>query len=260
MRKMDDIRREVRALLEKYGTDTKRALRENKKLSYLYALAPLRENLLEWYDFRGDSRLLQVGADFGALTGLFLRRCASVDVLDGEEESLEVVKARYPGEKRLACIADSLLSDRADGAWRERRYDYVALIGSLKREEPIAAQLKAAARLLVPGGVLLVAVRNRFGLKYLAGAAADDADMTRRELEALLPGGVFYYPMPDYRLPGEIYSDAYLPKKGDLTGAQALYDYPRYLLMDVGAAYDAVCGDGQFGQFANSFLVTWKKE
>jgi len=30
--------------------------------------------------------------------------------------------------------------------------------------------------------------------------------------------------------------------------------------MDVGAAYDAVCGDGQFGQFANSFLVAWKKE
>ena len=257
---MDDIRSEIRALLEKYGTDTKRALRENKRLSYLYALAPLRENLLEWYDFRKDGRLLQVGSDFGALTGLLLRRCAFVDVLDEEEESLEVVKARYPGEERLSCIQESLISDKTAGSWRDRRYDYVTLIGSLKKEAPIERQVKEAMRLLAPGGVLLVAARNRFGLKYLAGAAADDVDMTRRELEALLPGGVFYYPMPDYRLPGEIYSDAYLPKKGDLTGALALYDYPRYLLMDVGAAYDAVCGDGQFGQFANSFLVVWKKE
>ena len=76
-------------------------------------------------------------------------------------------------------------------------------------------------------------------------------------LEEFLAGGSFYYPMPDYKLPSVIYSDRYLPKKGDLTGMPALYDYPEYLLMDVGAAYDAVCEDGQFENFANSFLVIW---
>ncbi|MEW3562678.1 class I SAM-dependent methyltransferase, partial [Enterococcus avium] len=85
----------------------------------------------------------------------------------------------------------------------------------------------------------------------------DAVSATKKNLEELLAGGSFYYPMPDYKLPSVIYSDRYLPKKGDLTGMPALYDYPEYLLMDVGAAYDAVCEDGQFENFANSFLVIW---
>ena len=99
---------EILALLDKYGNDTKRALKENKKLEYLYALAPLRENLLEWYEFRKGGRLLQAGADFGALTGLYLRKTGSVTVLDESEESLEVVRRRYRGETGLRLECGSL--------------------------------------------------------------------------------------------------------------------------------------------------------
>lgn len=45
--------------------------------------------------------------------------------------------------------------------------------------------------------------------------------------------------MPDYRTAGEIFSDAYRPKKGDLTGVLPVYDCPQYMLMDMGAALDA---------------------
>ena len=69
----------------------------------------------------------------------------------------------------------------------------------------------------------------------------------------------FYYPMPDYKLPISIYSQSYLPGKGDLTNTLTAYDYPKYLLLDIGASYDAVCEDGQFENFANSFLVIWRK-
>ena len=48
---MKKINQELIALFDKYGSDRRRALRENKKLSYLYALADLRENLLDWYRF-----------------------------------------------------------------------------------------------------------------------------------------------------------------------------------------------------------------
>ena len=40
---MKKINQELIALFDKYGSDRRRALRENKKLSYLYALADLRE-------------------------------------------------------------------------------------------------------------------------------------------------------------------------------------------------------------------------
>ena len=61
---MKKINQELIALFDKYGSDRRRALRENKKLSYLYALADLRENLLDWYQFDPEQQALQVGIIF----------------------------------------------------------------------------------------------------------------------------------------------------------------------------------------------------
>lgn len=264
---MKNRNKEVLNLIYKYGNDTRQALKENKKLPYLYALADLRENVLEWYDFKKEGHLLQVGADYGALTGLFLRKVSEVTVLDPSEESLNVVKMRYRGAENLDLVCGSLVPAGA-GAELETAgatavlnggFDYITMIGSLTAEETLEAQLEAAKALLAPGGVLLLAVCNTFGIKYFAGAERDDVTATKKELENLLPGGRFFYPVPDYKIATEVYSDSYLPKKGDLTGALTVYDYPQYTSMDVGAAYDAVCEDGQFDNFSNSFLVIWEK-
>ena len=132
---------EILALLDKYGNDTKRALKENKKLEYLYALAPLRENLLEWYEFRKGGRLLQAGADFGALTGLYLRKTGSVTVLDESEESLEVVRRRYRGETglRLECGSLTAYSRQKENSGS---FDYVLLIGRPNGSEGLAHRLR----------------------------------------------------------------------------------------------------------------------
>lgn len=217
----------------------------------------LRENLLEWYPFSTEATLLQAGADFGALTGLFAAKVREVTVLDVSEESLDVVRLREKGAANVRYAQGSLEEHGREAAGG---YDYVTLIGGLAEiKEERAGQIEAAKRLLVPGGTLFLAACNRFGMKYFAGARRETGCVTKNELSAALPGGDFYYPMPDYRLPSVIYSDRYLPKKGDLTNDLALYDYPQYLLMDVGEAYDAVCEDGQFQNFANSFLVIWEK-
>ncbi|MEF9939054.1 MAG: class I SAM-dependent methyltransferase [Clostridium sp.] len=249
---MENINKEVMALLDKYGSNTKQALRENGKLEYVYALSELRENLLEWYDFKEGASLLQVGADYGALTGLFCRNVNEVTVLDEDEENLDVLKVRYSGTSHIQYIQGTLMDVKS-----EKGYDYITIIGSLK--EPYDLQLEAAKRLLCPGGTLIIAVCNPLGMKYWAGAEKDRYSMTKNQLDHMLPGGLYYYPMPDYRIPSTIYSEKYLPKKGDLTKTLALYDYPKYLLLDVGATYDMVCEDDQFENFANSFLVMWEK-
>lgn len=250
--------KEILNLIYKYGKDTKLALQENKKLPYLYALAELRENILDWYVFEPEASLLQVGADYGALTGLFLRKTGAVTVLDSSEESLHLVKQRYRGEENLETVCGGLL-DLAAEEKSEASYQYVTVIGTLDAEYSLQEQLQAAKKVLCPGGVLMLAVCNTFGIKYFAGARRDAVTVTRNELKELLPEAKFYYPVPDYKIAMEIYSDSYLPKKGDLTGAFTAYDYPPYTSMDAGAAYDAVCEDGQFDNFSNSFLVIWEK-
>lgn len=254
---MTNKNKEIQGLIKKYGQNSKQALQEHSRLDYLYAYPDLRENLLEWFEFGAESRLLQVGADYGAMTGLYSQKASHVDVLDVNEESLETVRLRMQDAKNVGYIGSSLAEYAGT---RPELYDYVLFIGSLS--ENCEAELAAAKELLKPEGTLILAVCNPFGMKYWAGADRDDVCLSKHRLTELLKGlgqgdAEYYYPMPDYKLSTTVYSDGYLPKKGDLTKTLTAYDYPKYLLLDVGEAFDMVCDDGQFAQYANSYLVFW---
>lgn len=309
---MSDISPEIRELLKQYDGDTKAILKEYPRLDYLYALADMRENVLEWFDFDENGDLLQIGSDYGALTGLYARRVRSVTVIDPYKGNLELNRLRHREYDNIAYVEGSLDSyvegrgevkcrddeeervgeeDRGDVEYcGNGKFDYVMMIGSL--EAPYAAQIEKAKSLLKPGGKLIVAVCNRLGLKYKAGALPEETALLKSELAELLCGGgenpdgsfkrsglqagspaasglecggpeagrlKFYYPMPDYRLPMTIYSEDYLPSKGDLSQAILAYDYPVYLRFDLGKMFDEVCEEKQFETFANSYLVVWSK-
>ncbi len=305
---MKRIDEEIQMTLKAHEGNVRQALADNHRLDYLYALSDVRELLLEWYDFDPDARLLQVGADYGAMTRLYQSVVAHVTVLDTEEKSLETVRMRYAGAENVICVRDSLAGY---GERAELPYDYVVMIGMEKA--PDEGDIRAAKKLLKPDGVLIVAVSNPLGMKYWAGTRREDNGLTKGRLEELLgkengkrmpkerqrderklrtgeqgegqpktgerdegatgternqpaseenqPGFFsFYYPMPDYRTPIAIYSDEYLPKKGDLTRTIPAYDYPRYHVMDMGEGFDVVCEDGLFDLYANSYLVFWSRD
>lgn len=124
----------------------------------------------------------------------------------------------------------------------EEKFDYVTLIGVLeysgyyisKGADPYEAMLKKVKKFLKPGGRLIIAIENKFGLKYWGGAAEDHTGgffdgiedyrkvdgvrtFSRPEITQLLKSAgfsenTFYYPMPDYKLPDTVYSDEFLPK------------------------------------------------
>ncbi|MDR1765125.1 MAG: hypothetical protein LBR77_03355 [Lachnospiraceae bacterium] len=111
---MKDYSDRLRRLLEGYGFDRRRILRENSKLEYAWALSPVRENLLEWFPFRPDGSLLQVGADYGALTGLFARRVRRVVVWEPNPSQVALVKARLGAEGLYGMQGDARLSPPRD--------------------------------------------------------------------------------------------------------------------------------------------------
>ena len=102
--------------------------------------------------------------------------------------------------------------------------------------------LAQARRLLAHNGVLLLAIENQLGLKYVSGYYEDHygkplvgiedylADrgvrtFGRGELSELLhAAGLaamhWYYPFPDYKLPTSIYSDEQPPGSIDQIGGQ----------------------------------------
>jgi SAM-dependent methyltransferase len=248
----------------------------------LYHLSLERRNLLEWYPFRRDAALLEIGAGCGALTGLFAERVAQVTAVELSEKRSRIIERRYADRPNLEIMAGNF----TDMVF-ERSFDYVTLIGVLeytrafiRTPDPYGNLLGRIAAILKPGGVLIVAVENRLGLKYFAGARDDHTGrqfdgiesypagggaetFSRDELSQLLRVGgfteqTFYYPHPDYKLPVEIFSDACLPSANHVLADAPNYDQERLKLFNEQRAWATIIRDGKFPQFANSFLVLAK--
>lgn len=266
--------------LAQSGRDMEEILRENHEWPILYHLSDMRENVLDWYDFDPEGTLLEIGAGCGAVTGLFCRKTKQVTAVDLSKKRSTINAVRNGGKGNLKIMVGNF----EDIVIREK-FDYVTLIGVLeysasyisKGEDPNLEMLKRARGFLKPGGKLLIAIENKLGMKYFAGAREDHTGrpfdgiegyrgvsnvytFSRPEIENLLveagfTDNQFYYPMPDYKLPSVVYSDEYLPAPGEFVREVECYDRPRYAFFDENAAYNQVIRDGQFPYFANSFLI-----
>ena len=249
---------------------------------YLYHLSPIRENLLEWYDFNPEGTTLEIGSGCGAITGILCqktKRVVGVD-LSKKRSLINVTKnRRYNNlEIMVGNFEDIVL---------EEKFDYVTLIGVLEYscyylsgEEPFVNMLKKARDYLKPGGTLIIAIENKYGLKYWAGAPEDHTGrpfdgiegyggvslartFSRKGLIRLLEDAglsdhEFYYPMPDYKLPTEIYSKDFLPGPGSIRNMSLTFASDRAMLFDEEKAFDSLCEEGLFPDYANSFLVFCK--
>ena len=253
-------------------------LARDNRWPLLYHLSPERRNLLEWYPFRRDAALLEIGAGCGALTGLFCEKMARVTAVELSEKRSRIIERRHADSPNLEIMAGNFTDMSFD-----RAFDYITLIGVLeytrafiRTPDPYGRLLSRIAAVLKPDGVLFVAVENRLGLKYFAGARDDHTGrqfdgiegypgggvetFSRDELRGLLRAGgfaeqTFYYPYPDYKLPTEIFSDAFLPAANHLLADAPNYDQERLKLFDEQRAWATIVHDGKFPQFANSFLV-----
>ncbi|WP_277409251.1 SAM-dependent methyltransferase [Lacrimispora xylanisolvens] len=117
---MNDISPELKKLYQNYNGDIKKLLQENPRLDYLYALSEIRENLLDWFEFKPDATLLQVGSDYGALTGLYSRRVKAVTVLDPCHNNLSFNRLRNQKQNNIHFVNNDL-----DSFISEEGFDYI---------------------------------------------------------------------------------------------------------------------------------------
>jgi len=261
------------------GKDLEEAVRNDDRWPVLYHFHPRRRNLLEWFPFKKNASLLEIGAGCGALTGLFCEKVERVTAVELSERRVKIIAARYPKANNLTIFAGRFEDVPAgDG------FDYVTLIGVLeyagryaRSTDPYSDLLRRARDSLKPDGTLILAIENQLGLKYWAGAPEDHSGKLfqglegypdergfrtfgRQELIGLLNGSgfsetEFYYPHPDYKMPDRIYSDRSLPRPGEMGKGSPSYDQERFVLFDEGLACDNILSNNAFPLMANSFLV-----
>ncbi|MCM1136320.1 MAG: LicD family protein [Clostridium sp.] len=282
---LSDFNRQVICYIEQYpGGYYDDFLSEESEFQVWYQLSELRTGLLSWYPFEKNACVLEIGAGFGALTGLLCEKCGQVMATERSLPRAEALAKRWADKDNLTVYG---------GEWSEIdfgvKFDYIILTGVLERiaggsneKEKYAAYLKKASALLKEGGKLLFAVENRFGLRYFCGAAEPHTNrafdginrfrkgtrgysFSKKELEEIVaeaefPFSKFYYPLPDYKLPQMIYTDAYLPRKNLKERLLPYYLRNDTLIASEQELYDDVIDNGVFPFFANSFLVECGKE
>lgn len=263
----------------KQTDDYSEILASEDRWPILYHLSPIRQNIINWYPFKRNASCLEIGGGCGAITGALCEKLAKVKVVELSKRRASILYERHKKYDHLEVFVGNL-----NDIVFEEKFDYITLNGVLeyagsftKTDDPYADFLKQIKQYLKPGGKLIIAIENRYGMKYFAGAKEDHTakafdgitgyignDTVRtfgkKELEELLarsgyPIQSFYYPHPDYKMPMEIFSSDWLPSPTTLLSPAPNFDYERYELFNETEAYKGIIENGQFEFFANSFLV-----
>ena len=250
----------------------------DRSFSVWYHLSPVRENILSWYPFREGASALEIGAGPGAITGLLCRRCRRVTSVELSQRRAGINFERNRERDNLTIMVGNL----NDMVFPEK-FDYVILNGVFEYagsftegEDPYGTFLKRCAGYLKEDGLLLIAIENRLGLKYFAGAPEDHTDnymeglknypgnpsvhtFSKNEWEELcgrchLPYRKFYYPYPDYKFPNEIFTGQMLRADGFTRNAWN-FNPGRLALFDEQEMGRTLCRAGVMECFMNSFLI-----
>ena len=198
-----------------------------------YHLSPLRANILRGLDLTGRSTALEIGAGCGAITRYLGDTGFEVDAVEGSASRARLARLRCRDLTRVSVIHANIHQLRLP----PQRYDLVLFIGVLEyaaRFSPetsdprkaVSKMLAQALTALAPGGVIVIAIENRLGAKYLFGSPEDHLGqpwigLAGYPLAAKADGGIctfdaptwtqlleeedlahaFFYPLPDYKLP-----------------------------------------------------------
>lgn len=258
-----------------------------------YHLSPLRENLLLPVRLGPGTEVLDIGCGTGALTRKIAESGAGTIGLEGSPARAQVAAARVRGLANARIMSGSLsdfMARRPSDA--ASSFDVIVLCGVLEYSgagnggaagpETMLAQVRS---LLKPGGCLVLAIENRWGLKYLLSYTEDHLGVpwmgiegywgdrsgvrtwSRRELREMLVAGGFaeqawFAAYPDYKLPSVLVRDRLLE---DPASARLVKQFvrtptsddagPAVLNADPLASFHSALDAGLGMELANSFLV-----
>lgn len=250
-----------------------------------YHLSPARHNLLRPFTFGPSHSILELGCGCGAMTRYLGETGAKVVAVEGSRRRAAITAERCRDLPNVSVYCDNLIDFQADNA-----FDFVTLIGVLEYSnqfisgpDPVHVCLKKAGNFLTKDGALILAIENQLGLKYFNGCNEDHLGIPyfginglyRKEdpvtfgrhvlIEKLSESGFpvheFFYPFPDYKLPGLILSEGAL-RDGRLNVADLLIhntgrNYPEtnHRAFSEDLAWRVAVENGLVAELANSFLV-----
>lgn len=272
-----DIEDVIIDYIKKYPNDYEKAFEENSSWPVVYHLSNVRKNVVSWYPFEKNSTILEVGAGMGAITSELCDKCKKVTSIELSKRRASAIEARNKNRDNLKLIIGNFKDIKLT-----EKYDYILLNGVLEygalymdSDNPYVDFINKLKTNLKPTGKILVAIENKFGLKYWCGANEDHTGkafdgirgysdnskvrtFSKNELESLAKEcdleTNFYYLFPDYKFPEIVFTDESL-------NDNVYCDYTPYycssmkLVCDEKKVFKSVYEDKMIPFFANSYFV-----
>lgn len=256
-------------------------IEEKKSWPILYHLSPLRGNIVDWLPIKPGDKVLEIGSGCGAITDKLSEKAGSVTCVDLSAKR-SLINAYRNQDRENIEIHVGNFSDIEPSLSED--YDFACMIGVFEygqsyihTETPYEDFLKIMKRHVKKEGCIVIAIENKFGLKYWAGCKEDHLGTYFSGLEGYPEGGSartftrpalekifkncgvenysFYYPYPDYKFPTAVFSDRRLPHTGELTDNMRNFDRDRMVMFNEKYVFDGIIEDKMFDLFSNSYMV-----
>lgn len=250
-----------------------------------YHLSPARQNLLRPILPAVRGFVVEVGAGCGAITRQLGETGATVFAIEGSLARARIAALRCHDLPNVVIVCDNFANVQVPAP-----ADVVTLIGVLEYarmfmpgEDPVQEMLARTANALTEDGLLVLAIENQLGVKYLAGAREDhtglpffgvadryvakgpvtfgEGELRERLAAASFSAAQCLYPFPDYKLPSVLVTESGFADPrlnvSDLIATtmrrrdpvlEGVYVYPESLARDV------FIRNGLGAATANSFL------
>jgi len=234
-------------------------------------------NILNWYPLKEEQDILEIGIQTKEMTKMFCKKCNEVTTIEPNKEKAEKIEKI----ENLQIIEKPLNKLELNN-----KYDIITLIGINERTKEIVGEnlkltdiIKLLEKYLKPEGKILIAVDNKFGLRFFAG---DPENILNRKFESLIgynnePEKIetftksrlerilkengyktnFYYPLPDYRMPNVIFSDKQLPNYTNIDKYTPYHTEKSDILINEIDVFREILksDEDMFTFFTNSFLI-----
>ena len=235
------------------------------KINNVLEESKLRENILSWYPFKSEATVLEIGANTGEITGVLCEKCSKVYSIEENQEKQKKIENRHKEKENLEIVS------KIEEIPENQRFDYITYIGYLEKVDNITEELKNIRKYLKEDGKILLAIDNRFGLKYFTrtnqkGENVNNLfekklysleELIKKIKQAGFENNKMYYPMPDYKLANVIFTDKNPLTKDELSRNIVYYDEDTIKFYDENELYRNILKENgeNFPPIANSFFV-----
>lgn len=257
---LKQIGEEYEEILEKIENcsqeDFSKTLDSKAGIKNVQALSDVRENILNWYEFKKDCTILELNANYGELTGFLCENASKVVSIESSKKYAEIIEKRHSNKENLELIIGNY-----ENIELQEKFDYIVIINII---ENLGKAIEYSKKYLKEDGIILLAVNNKFGVRAWI-TMNENANIinneklaiSREKLEEILKGMnyKYYYPLPDYKLPNIIYTDNSMPTTTNIY-RDLTYKDENINFKEVDAYYQIISNNKEdFKKFANSFLL-----